>query len=466
MKLFGFEITRARPPTVQKALSGVDNRGGWWPVVRESVSGAWQRNITVTVEDALQYWTPFRCISIIAGDFAKLRPKLVEQKKIGGIWTEIREETYSRLLDKPNRNQTRIQFFRNWMESKLTRGNTYVLKERARDGTVVALYVLDPYRVYPLINEFGDVFYELLRDDFVGFAGHRMLVPASEIIHDRWNTLYHPLVGISPLYAAGINALAARKIEENSARLFANGARPGGIITAPTHIPDDAAKRAKEYWDENFTGENAGKVAVLGDGMEYKEIAMNAVDSELIEQLKWNDLAIAGIFGVPAYKLNIGNVPISNNVQALNQLYYSDTLQPHIEDIELLLDEGLGLTKERSRTIGVEFDLDDLMRMDTAMLGKTVGELVKNGILKPDEARAKLGYDVVPGGDTPYLQHQNYSLAALAKRDAKDDPFENAPEPSTKPPEPDEPEEPDADNDNDEDAAAVALEEAKRVMRG
>ena len=30
-----------------------------------------------------------------------------------------------------------------------------------------------------------------------------------------------------------------------------------------------------------------------------------------------------------------------------------------------------------------------------------------------------------PGGESPYLQMQNYSLAALAKRDASDDPFES-----------------------------------------
>ena len=41
----------------------------------------------------------------------------------------------------------------------------------------------------------------------------------------------------------------------------------------------------------------------------------------------------------------------------------------------------------------------------------------------PNEARAEIGLQPVAGGDTPYLQQQNYSLAALAKRDAKDDPF-------------------------------------------
>lgn len=459
MKLFGFEITRSRDTT--KTLSPVDNRGGWWPVVRESFAGAWQKNVTVTMEDALQNGAVFTCVKLIAGDIAKMRVRLVEQQGIGGIWQEIELADYSPLLDKPNPHQTRIQFFRNWMESKLTRGNTYVLKQRDARGNVVALYILDPHRVIPYLDEAGNVYYQLMRDDFVAQPANGILVPASEIIHDRWNTLYHPLVGLSPIYAAGVSALTSLNAQRNSANLFKNGARPGGILTAPNAIDEDTAKRLKAYFEDNFTGDNSGKVAVLGDGLEYNHFSMTAVESELINQLKWSDLHIAGIFGIPAYKINAGTVPISNNVAALNQLYYSDTLQPHIEDIEILLDDGLGLGKLGKRRIGTEFDLNALLRMDMATLVKTAGEGVKNGILKPNEARAMLDLPAVPGGDTPYLQHQNYGLAALAKRDAKDDPFATAPKPEPSD-EPDEPDDPDASNDNDE--AEVALAAAKEAF--
>jgi phage portal protein BeeE len=43
--------------------------------------------------------------------------------------------------------------------------------------------------------------------------------------------------------------------------------------------------------------------------------------------------------------------------------------------------------------------------------------------LAPNEARRRLNLKPVTGGDTPYLQQQNYSLEALSKRDSKDDPF-------------------------------------------
>jgi len=49
-------------------------------------------------------------------------------------------------------------------------------------------------------------------------------VPAREIIHDMWNALYHPLVGLSPVYAAGHAAMLGLKIVRNTSNL---------LITAP-----------------------------------------------------------------------------------------------------------------------------------------------------------------------------------------------------------------------------------------
>ena len=50
---------------------------------------------------------------------------------------------------------------------------------------------------------------------------------------------------------------------------------------------------------------------------------------------------------------------------------------------------------------------------------------VKGAIMSPNEARAKIGLAAVPGGESPMIQQQNFSLAAIAKRDSGD-PFAKA----------------------------------------
>lgn len=421
MRVFGLTITREK---AAGTLSPVDNRGGWWPIIREAVTGAWQRNEEIQVDTSLSNATLFRCVTLIASDIAKMRIKLVQLEK-DGVWTEIESPAFSPVLRKPNRYQNRIQFVVQWMLSKLLHGNTYVLKVRDARGVVTALYVLDPIRVKPLVAEDGAVYYQLNRDPLSGLGLDTVTVPASEIIHDRINTVFHPLVGLSPIYACGLAAMQGLEIQRNSTKFFRNGSKPGGVLTAPGAISNDTAARLKEHWDSNYTGENIGKVAVLGDGLKYEAMAVNAHDAQLIDQLKWSSETVCSSFGVPAYMAGVGAAPLNNNVEALQQQYYTQSLQFHIESMELCLDEGLGLDtrKEGGAVYGVEFDLDDLLRMDTATQVKTLSEGVLGGLFMPDEGRKRLGLRPVPGGDTVYLQQQNYSLAALAKRDAAADPF-------------------------------------------
>lgn len=422
MRLFGFEITRARrkkaaPP---QQLSPVQARS-LWTVIYESFSGAWQQNVEVKLEEVTTYFAVFSCITLIAGDIGKLRLKLVERNK-DGLWVEVDGQSpFWSVLRKPNRYQTRQKFIEQWVTSKLIHGNTYVLKERDARGVVVKLYVLDPTRVQPLVAQDGAVYYELKDDDLAGVPTGLRAVPASEIIHDTMICLHHPLVGVSPIYACGLAATHGLKIQSSSTKFFQNGSAPGGIITAPAHIPDDTAKRIKDYWEANYTGENVGKVAVLGDEMQYKQLAVNAVDAQLIDQLKISAEQVCSAFHVPPWKIGIGAMPAYDSSETLNQIYYSDCLQTIIESIESSLDEGLRLLEVTGRTLGTEFELDDLMRMDTKAKVDAVEKAIGSGGVAPDEARRRwLNLGPVPGGQHPYMQQQNYSLEALAKRDAAD----------------------------------------------
>lgn len=413
MRILGLTITR------EKAMAPVAPRsGGWWPIIREGFAGAWQQNVEVKFDAVLSNHADFSCRTLIASDIGKLRIKLV--LKQGEIWQETTNPAYSPVLRKPNHFQTRQQFMECWVFSKLQRGNTYVLKQRDGRGVVIRLYVLDPNLVTPLIAEDGSVFYQLSADPLASIE-ESIVVPAREIIHDRFNCFFHPLVGLSPIYAGGLAAMHGLAIQNMSASFFQNGAQPGGILTAPGAISDETAARLKATWEANYGGKNRGRVAVVGDNLKYEAMTAKAVDSQLLEQLKWTAEVVCSTYHVPPYKAGVGAAPTYNNIQALNVEYYSQCLQALIEAIEACLDEGLGMD---GVTMGTELDLDGLLRMDSV----TQMEVLDKGksIMTPDEQRKKLDLPPVDGGDVVYRQQQDYSLAALAKRDAKDDPFAKA----------------------------------------
>lgn len=447
---FGFTVqTKALP------LQPLSGRGGWWTLIREPYTGAWQSNDEIRVENVLTYSAVFACVTLIASDIAKLRMRLVEQDA-NGIWNETTNPAYSPVLRKPNRYQTWIKFAEQWIVSKLLHGNTYVLKQRDERKVVTALYVLDPSRVTPLVSADGAVYYEIKRDDLSQLPLEQRTLPARDIIHDTMVALYHPLIGVSPIYACGIAATQGLSIQGNSNKLFSNGSIPGGVLTAPGSISQATADRLKAYWDTNFTGDNVGKVAVLGDGLKYEQLAFNAVDMQLIEQLKWTGETVCTCFHVPPFMVGIGAPPPYANVEPMVQQYYSQCLQSLIVNFEAALDEGLGLGPQFGNRFGTEIDPDDLIWLDTSTRTTAAAGGINASVLSPNEARKKYyGLGPVTGGNSPLSQQQYWPLEQLAQREAPSIPAE----PDDVPDDDEEDEdEPDDDVDDDDlEAKSLAL---------
>jgi HK97 family phage portal protein len=454
MRIFGIPIPFTGERKALSSLSSLpyaSNFAWSYPIIHEPFPGAWQRNISINTESAASFHADFACKTLIARDIAKLRVKLAE-KDANDIWSETTNPAFSPVLRRPNDYQTRNQFWESWVLSKLSRGNTYVLKVRDNRQVVTGLHVLDPTQVQPLVADDGAVFYRLSSDNLAGVG--EITVPAREIIHDRMNCLFHPLVGTPPVFASGLASMLGLNAQNASALLFENASMPGGLLIAPGEVSEVEEKRIKEEWEQRFSRVNLGRVAVMTGGMKYEKLQMTHVEGQMIEQLKWSAEVVCSVYHVPPYKVGVGALPSYNNVQALNVEYYSQALQSHIEEIEELLDHALGIGWAES--LGTEFDTDTLLRMDSTTQTTVIRDAVGAGVMSPNEGRSKLDLKPVTGGESPYLQQQNYSLAALAKRDAQPDPFAPAKPPPPPPGPPAAPAPPTINDDAAEKFATIA----------
>lgn len=406
MKIFGLDIS------VKKAFQAVGSgyRMAWRTVI-EPFSGAFQQNVEEKRGDLITYPTLYACLYRISSDIGKLPYMLMAStpEGISRLAPESQQAAYT-VLQTPNAFQTQGQFREYWMLSKLTQGNTYVLKRRDDRRVVVDMYILDPERVMPLVSDAGEVFYQLYTDPLntlpANYPTANLIVPASEIIHDRCMTVHNPLIGIPPLAAAYWPALKNMKIMRSATEFFANNAQPGGILTAPAGMSDEDAEAVKKYWATNFTGQNSGRIAIIGADMKFTAFAQKSVDSQMVEQMRYSDEQICQPFGIPPFKVGIGSIPSGLGVDGLNQLYYADALQPHIEHMEALLDKGLNIKKP----LAVELDIEPLLRMDQGKRADVASKLVGAGIETPNEGRLRFNYGPLLGGDTVYLQQQDFPL--------------------------------------------------------
>jgi HK97 family phage portal protein len=438
-------IVRYAPPAWTAPITTGRGGGGWWRI-NEPYTGAWQKNDPIDVVSTISNPTVFACVTLIASSLAKLELQLVAEDP-PDVWTVTSNPAYSALLRRPNRYQIATKFVLQWLLSKLTHGNAYVLKSRDDRSVVNALYPLDPERVTPLVAPDGAVYYRIDRDPLRGSlevvdvidavaGGQAIVVPASELINDPMYPIFHPLIGVSPLFAAALPALQGLNIQNNSTRFFANGAQPSGILTAPQGITEAQATKLAAQWKDQYTGENAGKVAILTGDLKYTALSQPAAEAQLVEQLNWSEVTICSCYHVPPYLVGIGQAPPYGKQEALFRQFYTQALQPLLVDFEGALDDGLGLAPN----LGTQLDPDGLIWLDTETRTKAAQESIGAGAVSPNEARLKyFGLGPVAGGDSPYMQQQNYSLEALAKRDAGD-PFAAplAPDPTPPPPAPDE----------------------------
>lgn len=454
MRLFGYDVAVRK--AVPKTLSGVDDSRGWHTVFTGPGFPQWfQRNESVDLnpDRALENGWVFACQTLIAADIGKLAPMLRKWDDGERIYEDAVSASVSPFLLKPNPYQTWPKFMQRWMFSKLSDGNAYALKVRDNRDVVVRAHILDPRRTTPMVSESGEVFYRLGQDNLAELQDSDVIVPASEIMHDRMWCLFHPLVGLSPIFANLMAAVQGLEIQGSSAKFFANSSIPSGVLVSPQKMDDTLAKSYKDRWERDYGGENRGRTAVLGNGLEYKQITVSPVDSEIVSQLKSSAEMIASTYHVPAFKIGAGPIPPGQSAQALNVIYYSDCLQSLIIDAQETLREGLDLDQ---KGFVLHLNLDDLLLMDANTQMDVITKGVQGRVVAPNEGRRKLNLPSVDGGDAVLAQHQDHSLAAIAARDAGPDPFASAgAQPAAAPTSA-----PAANDDTAEEAAAKSLADA------
>ena len=418
MQVFGYELTLQRK-TSQPLRPPASGSSGWWPIVREPYTGAWQLNDPVTTETALSNPSVFAVVSRIASDISKIAPPLLLEQDDAGFWTETTNSAYTPVLRRPNRYQTAQQYHERVVLSLLLNGNAYSLKDRDERGVVKALYPLTPARVKVLVAPDGAVYYELQQNDLAGISNDTppVIVPARDIIHMRWNCLFHDLMGISPLYALSGAVTQAQTIQANSTTFFAKGGRPSGVLSAPTKLDPLSAARIKTDAANWQTGEQL----VVESGMDYKVVSSTAVQSQLVEQLGWTEEKICEVYGMPISILNSAKQPPYANAEASQLQYKSECLEVHLTSIANGWTEGL----ELPTYLKIEFDDTLLIWMDTATRTQAAKDAIVSG-MSPNEVRSTYyGLGPVPGGELPYLQQQNWPVSTLAER-----PAETPPEPT------------------------------------
>jgi HK97 family phage portal protein len=190
----------------------------------------------------------------------------------------------------------------------------------------------------------------------------------------------------------------ASVLSKHGARLFANGARPSGVLSVKGKLSELAAKRIRAAWESVTGGERSGGTAVLEEGTTWSQLTLNSVDAQFLELRKFQVLEIVRVLRVPPHFVAEMERATHANAEELALQFVAYCVKAWTDLIEGALSRVLFTDAERE-THFLDFDFSDLVKPNTLQRLDAITKAVAGGVYVPNEGRAKENLPPKPGGD-------------------------------------------------------------------
>ena len=357
--------------------------------------------VEVTPDSSLTYSAVFACVRVIAEDVASLS-LLLYRRLARGKERAVEHPLYRLLHDMPNPEMTSQELRETLTGHVALWGNGYAEIERDRGGRVMGLWPLRPDRVRVRRRE-GRLVYE------VRVGGETVVLDGSRVMHLR-GLGSNGIVGYSPV-ALQRNAVGlGLATEEFGARFFANGARPGVVLTHPGQLSVEGRENLRSSWSRQHEGlSRAHRVAVLEEGMTITQIGIPPEDAQFLETRRFQALEVARIFRVPPHMIGDLERATFSNIEHQAIQYVDGTLLPWLRRWEMRI--GADLLSEGERgTLFAEHLVDGKLRGDTVTRYQAYMTGRQGGWLSVNDIRERENMNPVEGGDE-YLQPLNMTPA-------------------------------------------------------
>lgn len=351
--------------------------GGFWKAFFGLGSNAGE---TVTVEKALQLDATWACIKLLAETVGTLPCMVYEQD---GTTVASNAPIFELLHDQPNADDTAVEFWEGVVLSLMLHGNAYAEK-RMNGNRLVALLPIDPSCVQVDRDDRNARVYTVTED------GLQRRLSEGAIFHVRGLKMPGCDVGMSPIAYARHTLGSAMAAEKLSGKMFANGFQVSGVLTADQILKPDQRKQLGEIMQQYAGSDRAGKIMILESGLKYQQLSLNPEDAQMLQTRRFGVEQICRWFGVPPIMIGHaaeGQTMWGSGVEQLILQFSKTGLRPLLKRIEAAVRRDLIPSAERA-ALKVEFNMEGLLRGDSAARAAFYAVMAQNGIYDRNEIRA------------------------------------------------------------------------------
>ncbi len=353
-------------------------------------------DIVITPELSLSVSAVWACVWRYANTVMSL-PLCVYRASADGTTAtkEVTHPLHQILYYEPNQDMSSAKFVQAMVASMMTWGVCYARKLRI-GKRLVGLRPLRPEYMTAYLNDEGRLRYRYWPLGIVGgdknedFAADELFV-----VVDRSMDGYTGLSRIQ--YAA--NALGLSMAGDRAANLsYKNGLRASGILTIAQWLKPDQRAAYKQIVND-FVGTGTGQasdkqfgVMVAENATKFEPLSLKPVDVELLASRKYSFEEICSWYDVPpilVHHATDGQTMWGSGVEQIILGWLKLGLGPVLRTFEQEIRRQLLTPEEKGQGYYASFNLDELLRGDSAARSAFLSQMTQNGIYTRNEARAK-----------------------------------------------------------------------------
>ena len=152
---------------------------------------------------------------------------------------------------------------------------------------------------------------------------------------------------------------------------------------------------------------NGQNLNFLPGTMKFVQTGMTPSDLHLLDSMRFINMEICRFFGVPPAQVFQDTNANYSSTESSQTIFMTSTLVPLMRQIESEVTEKLF---GGDGYMHASFNIDDYYQTDPSAQATALSQLIQTGVITPNEARARMGYRPLEGGDDLVA---NSSLAKL-----------------------------------------------------
>lgn len=347
-------------PLTWRMFGYSDPKTGEYVEVETTVGGKQTKSgVVVTPKKALNVPIVWSCVKVLSEAVSGLPLKLYEDAN-GGRQLVTGKDRQLRLLKKPHPNITRLNFLKFVVSNLALRGNAYAIIERNDEGEWIGTVPLVTDQTRPITDE-PDV--GLIYETIIG--GEHILISPENMLHFKLYTS-DGVIGLSPVeYMAETMGLAIAA-QDWAAKFMRKGGVSGGYVVYENFLTKEQMTQIMEKFPDirqNDTN-SLGSWGILQGNPKIIPAGLSQKDAQFIETQKFQEEAIAGIFGVPLWLVNRASQTsiMGSNLEQQLRGFVMFGLDPNCKAIVDEFNDKIWGDTERF----VEFLAEGLMQADSA----------------------------------------------------------------------------------------------------